>query len=549
MLALKIEFPNDLFLIRGNHESRDVSSFFGFKEECERKYGRAVYNRALACFQSMPLGILALLPNQRFLCVHGGISPNFTELRQLEDIDRFAEPPMNGLLCDVLWADPIGESSDLRVNYAPNPKRGVSYRFSNAALQTFLKRNSLSGIIRGHEVVESGYALHHVSECESGLHQLVTVFSAPNYCRTHGNLGAYLRLGYSDGKIMDFVQFNESPVQDDDDDDESRYENECERQGNLILAACPYMPTTFNGFIRLALELSEICGRAGGEVSHASSRFAGAMDHDGINEMHPSMILHNFNEASAKVNDAEEQAGTELSSTSISLPRPESVKRLSRRSSSSTHEIFVTGRRRKSVKLMRRRQSSSSFSSHSLISSLASPQCSSLKRLSGMSGSRAGSMARTRTSTRSSSSKLVSPKESDNDVASLKTISFSETEAFEFDDIFGPVPESEEDGPMFTRQEILGLQMLFLIMTRNSKKEHLDGEDLVQWSAEDGSSICKSEAEAALKAVDEDQDGHIGLEDFLLFAAKAREVYHMTLYNGVLDELLNVRRRASTTCT
>jgi len=103
LYAIKIKHPKRVRLLRGNHECRQMTSFFNFREECEYKYDVGVYNAVMDSFDTLPL---AATINGKFLCVHGGLSPELPNLKAVNGVNRFQEPPREGLLCDLLWSDP-----------------------------------------------------------------------------------------------------------------------------------------------------------------------------------------------------------------------------------------------------------------------------------------------------------------------------------------------------------------------------------------------------------------------------------------------------------
>ena len=73
------------------------------------KYDLEVYDAIMECFDSLPI---ACLLNEKFICVHGGISPDLISLNDLNKVNRFTETPRNGLLCDLLWADPADKDTE-----------------------------------------------------------------------------------------------------------------------------------------------------------------------------------------------------------------------------------------------------------------------------------------------------------------------------------------------------------------------------------------------------------------------------------------------------
>eukprot|EP01101_Sappina_pedata_P007784 TRINITY_DN417_c0_g2_i1.p1 TRINITY_DN417_c0_g2~~TRINITY_DN417_c0_g2_i1.p1 ORF type:complete len:165 (+),score=23.33 TRINITY_DN417_c0_g2_i1:331-825(+) len=108
LFALKLKYPKQLYMLRGNHETREMTSYFNFKLECKRKYSEEVYNAFIKFFDSLPVAAVAETPSMgRFFCVHGGLSPDLITLDDINHINRFAEPMSDSLFGDLLWSDPL----------------------------------------------------------------------------------------------------------------------------------------------------------------------------------------------------------------------------------------------------------------------------------------------------------------------------------------------------------------------------------------------------------------------------------------------------------
>ena len=191
LFSLKISFPQSLLMIRGNHECRQMTSYFNFREECLYKYDLETYERVMDCFDCLPLGCLI---NGKFLAVHGGIGPTFRLLDDLSGIKRFKEPPSEGVYCDTLWADPIdNDTGETESPFPSNSNRGCSVYYGASSANAFLKRNGLLSVIRAHEAQLEGYKMHKWSG-PSEFPQVITLFSAPNYCDVYNNKGAVILL-------------------------------------------------------------------------------------------------------------------------------------------------------------------------------------------------------------------------------------------------------------------------------------------------------------------------------------------------------------------
>jgi diadenosine tetraphosphatase ApaH/serine/threonine PP2A family protein phosphatase len=188
LLALKVEYPDSVHLLRGNHEEADINALFGFRIECIDRLGEAAgvkaWNRFNDMFQWLPL---AAVIEDRVACMHGGIGRSVTHISQLEELERPLTMESGGMmLMDVLWSDPT--ESDKVEGLRPNARGPGLVTFGPDRVRKFCEDNDLQMIIRAHECVMDGF-----ERFAGGL--LITVFSATNYCGTANNAGAILVLG------------------------------------------------------------------------------------------------------------------------------------------------------------------------------------------------------------------------------------------------------------------------------------------------------------------------------------------------------------------
>ncbi|KAF8837876.1 Metallo-dependent phosphatase [Paxillus ammoniavirescens] len=204
--ALKIWYPDTLFLLRGNHECRHLTDYFTFKLECKHKYSERIYDTCMESFCALPL---AAIMNKQFLCIHGGLSPELNTLDDIRVIDRFREPPTHGLMCDILWSDPVEDFGQEKTNesFVHNHVRGCSYFFTYQAACQFLERNNLLSIIRAHEAQDAGYRMYRKTKT-TGFPSVMTIFSAPNYLDVYNNKAAVLKY---ESNVMNIRQFNCTP--------------------------------------------------------------------------------------------------------------------------------------------------------------------------------------------------------------------------------------------------------------------------------------------------------------------------------------------------
>ncbi|KAI0052878.1 phosphoprotein phosphatase PPZ [Auriscalpium vulgare] len=175
LLCYKIKYPENFFLLRGNHECANVTRVYGFYDECKRRCNIKTWKTFVDVFNCLPI---AAIVASKIFCVHGGLSPSLQSMEDIKAIQRPTDVPDYGLLNDLLWSDP----SDSALDWEDN-ERGVSYCFGKAVINDFLVRYDMDLICRAHMVVEDGYEFWNDRT-------LVTVFSAPNYCGEFDNYGA-----------------------------------------------------------------------------------------------------------------------------------------------------------------------------------------------------------------------------------------------------------------------------------------------------------------------------------------------------------------------
>ena len=181
LLCLKIQFPEKIFLIRGNHESEALNKIYGFFDECKRRLSIKCFKKITNLFNIMPISALI---NENILCMHGGLSKDLQNVEQINKILRPTEVPDEGLLCDLLWSDP---NDQLNEDFGSN-ERNVSITFSKDYVKNFVEKNNLDLICRAHQVVEEGF------EFFADM-KLVTIFTAPNYMGEFDNNGGILEVG------------------------------------------------------------------------------------------------------------------------------------------------------------------------------------------------------------------------------------------------------------------------------------------------------------------------------------------------------------------
>lgn len=197
LMALKVKYPEQIHLLRGNHEDRWINNVFGFAEECVARLGEdcgdpdSIFNKINELFDWLPL---AAIIEDKIICLHGGIGSVLADVKQIEALKRPLEvvhevqDHIQQLIVDILWSDPTDTDEDLGVqpNFIRDPNStGNIVKYGPDKVEEFLNKNKLLMILRAHECVMDGF-----ERFAGGA--LITVFSATDYCGRHKNAGAVL---------------------------------------------------------------------------------------------------------------------------------------------------------------------------------------------------------------------------------------------------------------------------------------------------------------------------------------------------------------------
>lgn len=179
-LLLKLAYPQTVFIVRGNHETRvmNEATECGFKAVVAGKYGVRMWHRISDVFDQLPI---AAVVEGRIFCVHGGLPSKAADSLTLDEIRSLRKGDVDGWAFELLWND-----SSPAKGMRDNLRGPGTYTFGADVTRKFTEHNNLKAVIRAHDVRMSGYSIEHAN-------RLMTVFSAPNYCGI-GNMAAFFHV-------------------------------------------------------------------------------------------------------------------------------------------------------------------------------------------------------------------------------------------------------------------------------------------------------------------------------------------------------------------
>jgi serine/threonine-protein phosphatase PP1 catalytic subunit len=182
LFALKMRYPGSVFLLRGNHESPEMTELFGFADECKRKLDGQIWPLFLKAFDTLPI---AAIVGAQYFCVHGGLSPDLERPSDVMQIVRPTEIHDAGLMSDLLWSDPNPAIAE----WGPND-RGATITWGLAVAKAFVERNGLAAVVRAHQMAMEGYHFPFAPEYK----RVITVFTASHYAGEYQNRAAVMEI-------------------------------------------------------------------------------------------------------------------------------------------------------------------------------------------------------------------------------------------------------------------------------------------------------------------------------------------------------------------
>ena len=196
LVTLKIEYPHQISLLRGNHESRQISHTYGFYNEIVANYGHAgLWNLCNDSFDLLPI---AAIVDSDIFCVHGGLSPHLPLVERISLIKRQQEIPSDGPFADLVWSDPEEKARNYRQN-----TRGAGFLFGRDQCAAFNRVNRLRMICRSHQLAMKGYQKYFGESNKSPDWRLITVWSAPDYTYRSNNLASVMHVYDDDPKFSE----------------------------------------------------------------------------------------------------------------------------------------------------------------------------------------------------------------------------------------------------------------------------------------------------------------------------------------------------------
>ena len=197
LFALKVKYPEFIYLIRGHHEDIQVNISNGLGEECkERLDDDITKNKSLfyyinQVFNLLPFGVLI---DDNILCIHGGIGSRVNSISDIENIKRPCKVNFNvsnkeeQIILDLLYSEYSDDINDIEPNRDREEGKGFIVNYGKERLNKFLLDNKINLLITSHKFCKEGVMSFNDD-------RLLQVFSASNYYDKYNNFGGMILIG------------------------------------------------------------------------------------------------------------------------------------------------------------------------------------------------------------------------------------------------------------------------------------------------------------------------------------------------------------------
>ena len=197
LFALKIKYPDFIYLIRGHHEDIHINEKYGLGDECHErllddiKNPLSIFSNINKAFDYLPFGVLV---DNNILLIHGGIGSSIHTLDDIENIKRPLTVEHNVTstsqlnIIDLLWSEYSDNIDNIEVNNERDKnKNGFIVKYGKERLNKFLADNKINLLITAHQFVKEGFTTFNND-------RLLTVFSATNYMDKYNNIGGMINI-------------------------------------------------------------------------------------------------------------------------------------------------------------------------------------------------------------------------------------------------------------------------------------------------------------------------------------------------------------------
>ena len=203
LFALKVKYPDFIYLIRGHHEDININEIYGLGEECKErlndniKDNNSIFKNINNVFDCLPFGVLI---DNNILLIHGGIGASINNISDIEKIKRplsiihDVENIQQLNIIDLLWSEYSDDVLDVDINFERDEfKKGFVVKYGSKRLNKFLAENGINLLITAHQFIKEGFTTFNGDK-------LLSLFSASNYMDKYGNMGAMITIAKKNAK-------------------------------------------------------------------------------------------------------------------------------------------------------------------------------------------------------------------------------------------------------------------------------------------------------------------------------------------------------------